>query len=145
MQTYATHRRIDPGYHVWLALMLTVNLVASLIHLFHHHQGAGQIACSLWLVMMALAFILMAWKVRVYPLTAQNRIIRLEERLRMQALLPEDLKARIGELGVGQVVALRFASDGELADRMREALDEKLGNEQIKKRIQTWRPDEFRV
>ena len=145
MQTYANHRRIDPGYHIWLGIMLTVNLVASIVHLVHHHQGGGQIACSLWLLMMALAFILLAWRIRSYPLVAQNRIIRLEERLRMQALLPEDLKARIGDLSVNQVVALRFASDGELADRVREALDEKLGNEQIKKRIQTWRPDEYRV
>ena len=144
MQTYATHRRIDPGFHFVLTAMLLTNLVATIVHLVRHH-GSGELACSLWLLIMALAFILMGLKLRGYPLVAQNRIIRLEERLRMEKVLPEDLKARIGELSVGQFVGLRFASDGELADRMREALDEKLGNEQIKKRIQTWRPDEYRV
>lgn len=144
MQTYKTHRRFDIGFHVVLTAMLLTNLVASIVHLVRHH-GSGELACSLWLLMMALAFILMALKLREYPVKAQDRIIRLEERLRLQALLPEDLKARIPELREGQLVGLRFASDGEVADRVREALDEKLGNEQIKKRIQTWRPDEFRV
>ncbi len=145
MQTYATHRRVDPGYHLWLTLMLGVNLVASVVHLAWHHQGWGEIATGFWLIMMAFAFGLMAWKLRSYPLMAQNRVIRLEERLRLQALLTEPLKARVGDLSEAQLVALRFASDGELEDRVREALDEKLDGEQIKKRVQTWRPDEYRV
>lgn len=145
MQTYATHRRLDPGYHIWLALMLGVNLVACVIHLARHHHGWGEIACGFWLLMMAFALGLMAWKIRSYPLMVQNRLIRLEERLRLQAILPEDLKARIGELNEGQLVGLRFASDSEVATRVREALDEKLSGEQIKQRIQTWRPDEYRV
>jgi hypothetical protein len=78
-------------------------------------------------------------------LKVQDRLIRLEETLRMGRLLPEDLKARIPELTVKQMVGLRFASDGELTDRVREALDQNLDGEAIKKRIQTWRPDTFRV
>ena len=143
-QTYANHRRLDPGYHVWLASMLTVNLVAALVHLFRHH-ASGELACSLWLLMMAVAFVLIGLKLRSYPLRVQDRLIRLEETLRLQRLLPEDLKARIHELRPNQFVGLRFASDGELADRTREALDGPLSGEQIKKRIQTWRPDEFRI
>lgn len=145
MQTYATHRRVDPGYHLWLAAMLGVNLVASVVHLARHHHGWGEIATGCWLIMMAFAFGLMAWKLRSYPLMAQNRLIRLEERLRMQTLLPESLKARISDLSEAQLVALRFASDAELADRVREALDEKLDGERIKTRIQSWRPDDYRV
>lgn len=145
MQTYATHRRLDPGYHIWLTLLLSVNLVASVVHLVRHHHSGAEIAFGFWLILMAFALGLMAWKVRSYPLMVQNRVIRLEERLRLQALLPDDLKARIGELREAQLIALRFASDSEIADRVRETLDEKLGGEQIKKRIQTWRPDEYRV
>jgi hypothetical protein len=63
----------------------------------------------------------------------------------MQRLLPEDLKARVPELKRNQFVGLRFAADAELAERMREALAENLGNEAIKKRIKGWRGDFFRV
>lgn len=145
MQTYATHRRLDPAYHYLLSSMLAVNLGAATVHLVHHHHGAGEFAASLWLFMMALAFILFALKLRSYPLRVQDRLIRLEERLRMERLLPEDLKARLDQLQPAQFVALRFASDAELASRVREALEERLGGEAIKKRIQSWRPDEFRI
>lgn len=145
MQDYATHRRLDPVYHYLIASMLAVNLVAAVVHLGRHHHGAGEFVCGLWLLMMAVAFIALAWKLRSYPLRVQDRVIRLEERLRMERLLPEALKPRISELRPSQFVALRFASDAELADRTREALDERLDSEAIKKRIQTWRPDEFRI
>jgi hypothetical protein len=83
--------------------------------------------------------------VRGYALKVQDRLIRLEEGLRMARILPEDLKARIPELKPDQCVGLRFASEGELADLVRQALAENLGSEAIKKRIKVWRPDEFRV
>ena len=139
-QSYKNHRRFDLSYHVVLALILAVNLVYAIVLVVHDHGFAG-----IWRLVMALAFLLIFLKLRAYPLKAQDRIIRLEERMRLEALLPADLKARIGELRPSQLVGLRFASDGEIADRVREALDEKLGNEQIKKRVQTWRADEFRV
>lgn len=145
MQTYATHRRVDPAYHYGLSLILGVNLVAAAVHLARHHHGWGEIASSFWLLVMASTLGLMAWKLRSYPLMVQNRLIRLEERLRLQALLPDNLKPRILELSEEQLVGLRFASDAELSDRVREALDEKLSGEKIKKRIQVWRPDEYRV
>lgn len=143
-QTYATHRRVDPGYHILLSALLVGNAVISIIHLVHHHAH-GEASFNAWLVVMAFALLLMAWKLREYAVRVQDRIIRLEERIRLQALLPGELKARLGELRESQLVALRFASDGEVADRVRETLDEKLGNDAIKKRIQAWRPDEFRV
>jgi hypothetical protein len=145
VQTFATHRRLDPAYHYLLSSMLAVNLGAAVVHLIRHHRGAGDLTGSLWMLMTALALALMGLKLRSYPLRVQDRLIRLEERLRMEQLLPEDLKARLGELRPAQFVALRFASDGEVADRVREALEEGLGGEAIKKRIQSWRPDEFRV
>ncbi len=143
-QSYATHRRLDPMYHFVLATVLVLNLAFAITMLVRHHSD-HQGLVHVWLVVMSLALLIMALKVRAYPLRAQDRIIRLEERLRMERVLPADLQARIAELRPGQFVGLRFASDAELADRVREALDQGLGGEEIKKRIQTWRPDTFRV
>ena len=139
-QSYATHRRYDPMFHFVLAGILAVNLVYAIVMLV---RGAS--FASAWQVVMAFAFLIIFLKLRGYPLRAQDRVIRLEERLRMEQLLPGDLKARIPELRESQLTALRFASDGEITDRVREALDQKLGNEDIKKRIQSWRGDYFRV
>jgi hypothetical protein len=84
-------------------------------------------------------------KTRTYALKVQDRVIRLEERLRMEKLLPPELMSRFEELSVGQIVGLRFASDGELPALVLRALDERLDPKQIKKAIQTWRPDTHRV
>ncbi len=92
---------------------------------------------------MALA--IAVTKIRLNALRVQDRVIRLEERLRLASLLPEPLRSRIPELTVGQLVGLRFASDGEVAKLVERALSEKLSREDIKKAIQTWRPDNLRV
>ncbi|BDU76142.1 DUF6526 family protein [Mesoterricola sediminis] len=138
-QTYETHRRMDPLYH-YGATVLWLLLAASVVrHVLQQRPGS-------WteLVLVAFLFILF-WKVRGNPLRVQDRLIRLEETLRMKALLPAEQQPDIARLTPAQFVALRFASDGELADRVREAVAEQLGAEAIKKRIQTWRADEFRV
>jgi hypothetical protein len=82
---------------------------------------------------------------RMYSLRVQDRIIRLEERLRLATLLSEPLRSRIPELTVGQLVALRFASDAEVPALCERALAEKLSKGDIKKSIETWRPDYWRV
>ena len=82
---------------------------------------------------------------RVNALAAQDRVIRLEERLRMQALLPDELKPRINDVTTGQCVALRFASDDELPALVKKALDENADQKTIKQAIQNWRPDLQRV
>ena len=97
------------------------------------------------MAILGFALLMVAMQVRVYALKVQDRVIRLEETLRMERILPQDLKGRISELTVKQMVGLRFASDAELVHRVREALEEKLNGEAIKKRIQTWRPDTLRV
>lgn len=140
-QTLANHRRIVPMYHVVLFLILVANLLWSGWLLFRNPDAAAVMQ-----LLMAIAFIIFFLYARLFPLAAQDRLIRLEERLRLAEILPDDLKARIGELTEDQLIALRFASDGEVADLVRQVLDGKLsGRERIKKSIKTWRPDTFRV
>lgn len=139
-QTYKTHRRFDPPVHFFLMPFALIGMLVAAYHLIRKpslHQ--------LLVVAILFSCVLLVLKVRMYSLRVQDRLIRLEETLRMQRLLPGDLQTRIQELTPGQFVGLRFASDGELADRVREALDQNLSGEAIKKRIQTWRPDTFRV
>lgn len=141
IQTYSTHKRIVPGYHVVAGTLILGNLAWALVSLV---RGPGLPAIHA--LVQAVILLLLAWYVRVFPLKAQDRLICLEERLRLARLLPEDLQARAAELTPGQLVALRFASDGELAALVRRVLDEKLtGGDEIKKSIVTWRPDTFRV
>ena len=139
-QTYANHRRFEPLQHFFIAPVLLATLVAA-IRLAWKNPNLH----SLWMAVLAFTLFLVAMQVRVYALKVQDRLIRLEEGLRMQRLLPTDLASRIHELTPRQCVGLRFAADAELADRVREALELGLDGEAIKKRIQVWRPDTFRV
>ncbi len=139
-QSYANHTRLDPGFHFVLIPLVIVAVVLSIISFVHGH---GQHA-TLWLV-LAVALLLTAGKARSYALKAQDRIIRLEERLRLAMLLPEAARPRIGELTERQLIALRFASDAELPALAMRALNEGLTSKQIKTSIQSWRADTFRV
>jgi hypothetical protein len=139
-QSFANHRRYDPPYHVFIFLVAAITFLYSLWLLIRTPGVAAA-----WQVIWNAAFIVLVFRVRGYALKVQDRVIRLEERLRLAALLPEPLKSRVGELSVRQLVGLRFASDAEVAVLSQAALDEKLGGEEIKKRIKTWRPDTFRV
>ncbi len=139
-QNYANHRRFDPLYHVILATLYAAFFVSAARGLW---KGVGVPPLSTFILASGL---LIHWiKTRGYALKVQDRVIRLEERLRMATLLPEDLRPRIQELSPSQYVGLRFASDGELAELVRQTLAEHLDGEAIKKRIKTWRPDTDRV
>ena len=117
-----------------------LTVVAAVVHLVQRPSWfAG------WLVIFAAAIAVLAVRTRQYALRAQDRIIPLEERLRLGGLLADPLRLRIGELSEAQLIGLRFASDGEIPARVRETLDKQLSSKDIKKAVRNWRPDYWRV
>ena len=139
-QSLANHSRLDPLFHFFLLPLGFVAIILSVIHLIHDPSMASTL-----LVILAIGFVIIATKTRTYSLKVQDRVIRLEERLRLALLMPEAGRARIGELTESQLIALRFASDDELPGLAMRALNEGLTKKQIKKSIESWRGDYFRV
>jgi len=139
-QSYANHARLDPPFHFFLVWLCFAAVILSVILLVRHPRMSS----ILW-VLLAIGLLVTATKARTYSLKVQDRIIRLEERLRLAMLLPEAARARIGELTESQLIALRFASDAELPALALRAVNEGLTNKQIKSSIQSWRPDYLRV
>jgi len=146
-QTYANHTRWDPLFHFFLVPVFLLGLVLSLVHFFYHLRESDfrDNFHSFLLIVLALALLTMMFKFRLYSLKVQDRVIRLEERLRLMQLLSEPLRSRIPELTEGQLIGLRFASDAEVPQLVERALNEKLKRKDIKKAIQNWRPDYWRV
>lgn len=146
-QIFANHTRFDPLFHFFLVPIFTLGLLMTLIHFFAH-LGEGDFRDhfhSALLILLALALLTWLFKTRLYALKVQDRVIRLEERLRLLQLLSEPQRSRIPELTEGQLIALRFASDAELPKLSERAMDEKLSRKDIKKLIQKWRPDYWRI
>jgi hypothetical protein len=130
-----------PGFHIVTVGLLIALLLWSLYLLFVDF-GAD----SAFRFLLVLAVSLLAWYARIFPLRAQDRIIRLETRLRLARALPPDLAARVPELRTGQLIALRFASDEELPELARRCLDGELRRrEDIKRQIRSWVPDHLRL
>ncbi len=139
-QNFKNHTRVDPLYHYAVMPVLLANLVVSIVRAFEQPGGY-----RFWLIAVALALLALAVRVRTYALEVQNRVILLQERLRMAALLPSEAGRLQGELTRAQVIALRFASDQELGPLAGLAAREKLTPKQIKERITVWRADDHRV
>jgi len=139
-QNMSNHTRYDPLFHFFILPVFALLLLASIVHL-----AVRPGLHSAVLVVVAIAVSALIFKVRLYPLKVQDRIIRLEERLRLATLLDPALRPRIAEFTESQLIALRFASDAELPALAARALNEKLRASEIKKAIQHWRPDNWRV
>jgi len=139
-QNLKNHGRMDWAFHGVLFVALLANLAYACIHFYRQRT----ITAEWFIVLSVVAFVLWV-RVRTYPLKVQDRLIRLEERLRLQALAPADFQPKIMQLTENQLVGLRFASDAEVVELARRALDEKLSRKQIKSAIQNWRADNFRV
>jgi Family of unknown function (DUF6526) len=139
-QSYANHTRRDPPFHFVLLPLTLAAIVLSIIALVQRPGLRSTLG-----VVLALGLAMAATRARIYALKVQDRVIRLEERLRLAMLLPEAARPRIGELTESQLIALRFASDAELPALAMRALNEGLTSKQIKSSIQSWRADYFRV
>ncbi len=139
-QTLANHTRFDPLYHFFALPVFAIAVGVAVVHFLRYpgwHSGL------LFVVLVAVLIVVL--KIRLYVNKLQDRIIRLEERLRLAAVLSEPLRSRIPELEEGQLIGLRFASDGELPALVERTLAQKLSRADIKKLIKTWRPDYWRV
>jgi hypothetical protein len=142
-QSLKNHGRLDPQFHVVTLFILIANLVFSIFH-FVHHWHDSPFACA-WFVLLSVVVFIPFFKLRTYPLKVQDRVIRLEERIRLQALAPSEWHTQIYRLTEDQLIGLRFAADDEVVELAKQALEHNLNRKQIKERIKEWRPDNWRV
>jgi Family of unknown function (DUF6526) len=139
-QSFSNHTRFDPPFHFFVLPVFAISVIVAIVHLVRYPS-----LHSAWLVVFIVAATTAVLRIRMYTLKVQDRVIRLEERLRLAILVDKSLRAHIVELSEPQMVALRFASDAELPALAARALSEKLSNPEIKKAIIQWRPDYWRV
>jgi hypothetical protein len=138
-QYLGNHARYVPLFHFVMFGVFVANLIRAV------RTVTPVTNASLYDLALAVAFILLSWYARAFPLTVQDRVIRLEERLRLAELAPE-LAKQSGRITPGQWTALRFASDDEFVDLARQVLDGKLtAPGDIKKAVKHWRADHLRV
>ena len=142
-QSYKNHGRFDPPMHFFVFPVLLINFIVTItiaVQHWHHHRNL-----HLWWIVVAAALVVLATKSRINDLKVQDRIIRLEERLRLAALLPPSERDRIDQLTTSQLIALRFASDDEIPALVHKTLTQNLEPKAIKASIVNWRPDHDRV
>jgi Family of unknown function (DUF6526) len=141
-QNFANHRRTFPLFHLFVMPVMVINFFWTIYRWWKTGFSLGGFESVLLAAGLVGGFL----AARMMALTVQNRVIRLEERLRYERVLPTDLKARIPELTVAQVVSLRFASDAELPTLARKVLDDKMTERKaIKQMVKSWRPDFLRA
>jgi Family of unknown function (DUF6526) len=139
-QTLANHVRFDPPFHYFVLPVFAISWIVSVV-LAVRHPGFLHV----WIVIFNTALIVAVTKTREYALRVQDRVIRLEERLRLATLLPDSLRPQIAKISERQLIALRFASDEEMPALVDRVLSANLAPADIKKAIQNWRPDYWRV
>ena len=139
-QSATNHARYDPKFHYVVLPVFAVTFLGTVVHAVQARDFL-----HMWLALVAFCALVAVLTTRTYSLRVQDRVIRLEERLRLRDLAPEGFRARIGELSTSQLIALRFASDEEVYPLAERALNESLSAKQIKASIRNWRPDYLRV
>jgi hypothetical protein len=139
-QNLKNHVRFDPPFHFFLAPVGLISVVVAIVHAVRQPS-----AMAYWLIVVAIAGLILIFKTRLYSLKTQDRVIRLEERLRIATLLPETLRTRAVDLKASQLVALRFASDQELPEIVERTVSGNLGPKEIKQSVRNWRADHHRV
>jgi hypothetical protein len=139
-QNLKNHARFDPAYHFLLFAVYLLNLIYAGFHLYRQPSLS-----SGWYRVLSLLAVVPLLKLRTYPLKVQDRVIRLEERLRLQTLAPQEWRTQLHRLNEDQLIAIRFAADDEVVELATQALEQNLTRKQIKERIRNWRPDNWRV
>lgn len=140
-QTRASHKRYLPVWHFFALPVLIANVFVEAMRFYRAPTGLNG-----WSVVVAVALVIGIYLSRSMPLRAQDRIIRLEERIRFERVLPTDLRGRIEDLTAEQLIALRFAPDDEVPELTRRALSGELKTRSdIKRAVRNWRPDHMRV
>ena len=141
VQNYKNHTRLLPPFHLFVIPVLLVNVLVEFRHVWlvpSRHFA--------WTLVVSIALLTLAFLSRIQALTVQDRVIRLEMRQRLAQCLPPELRGRINDLSHRQLVALRFASDAEIADLVRDVLDGKLATgKEIKMRVKDWQADWLRA
>ena len=140
-QNYANHARFDPPFHFFVMPVMVINFFWAVV-VFVKAPNAN----SGWWIVVSLALVLLSFFARNYSLVVQDRIIRLEEKLRFQQVLSPGLQQQCSTLTAGQIIALRFAPDEELEELVSAVVAGKLTKPaDIKQAIKNWRSDTFRV
>jgi len=140
-QTFATHRRTVPLFHIGVSLGLLINLIWTVNRLIVQPNTEHAVG-----FILALTLVLMFVFVRRFPIQVQDRLIRLEMQLRLRETLPSVLQPRIGEFSMRQLIAMRFASDEELPSLAAQVLEKNIQDSTtIKKLIQNWQADHARI
>jgi len=139
-QNLKNHGRLDPLFHFFVSVVLLANIIVAIVYLVRHPGFV-----TAWFLLLSVAALVATFKIRLYPLKVQDRVIRFEERLRLQALAPAEWHAQIYRLSEDQLIGLRFAADDEVVELAKQALEHNLNRKQIKERIKSWRADNWRV
>jgi hypothetical protein len=140
-QSYENHTRWHPPFHFFMAPILLLNFIFAAVQLYRFRD-----LDHAWWLVLAAGLIVLGALARTNALRVQDRLIRLEERLRYQQVLPSTIVGSAMALPTGQLVALRFASDEELPELIQQVLDGKLmKGDEIKRAIRQWRADALRV
>lgn len=140
-QTYQNHVRWLPPFHFFVLPVLLINFLYTAWILWREPAWATALSCLVAAALFGLGVL-----ARAMTITVQDRVIRLEMRLRLREVLPADLLGRINELSPNQLCGLRFASDAELPDLMRQVLAGGLQTRKaIKLNIKNWQGDYLRA
>jgi hypothetical protein len=137
IQNFSNHARFDPLFHFFMGPVFMITWIISVVMLVRHPS-----LWTAWEVVFMSAVVVASFKIRLYALRVQDRLIRLEERLRLAAILPAE---SLNGLTEDHLIALRFASDAEVSALADKCTKEKLSRKDVKQAIQTWRPDNWRV
>ena len=139
-QSLKNHTKWDPPFHFFLAPLALIIVIWTIVNLVRNLDwyNAAHVVVAIW-AMVAV------FKIRIYALKVQDRVIRLEERVRLKELAPASFQSRVDALTIDQLIGLRFASDGEVVDLAQKALAGNWNRKQIKEAIKNWRADNWRA